>query len=125
MRCLTPIVVLLLSAALVIGGVAVGSAAAPQHETHTAIHEYEGQIKSVKIDHCGMQPGSCEGSVILSQPGGREVTLAIKPGTWIERGNQLVLIEDLGVGNYIKARATALPGQPGEQAITLEQATTP
>ena len=38
------------------------------------------------------------GSVILAQAaGGGEVTLAIKPGTWLKRGDQLVTIDELGV----------------------------
>ena len=46
--------------------------------------QYEGQIKTIKVEKCGLQPGSCEGSVILARAaGGGEVTLAIKPGTWL------------------------------------------
>ena len=61
------------------------------------VKPYEGQIKSIKVDKCGLQPGSCEGSVILAQAaGGGEVTLAIKPGTWLKRGDQLVTIDELG-----------------------------
>lgn len=64
-----------------------------------------------------------------------EVTLAILPGTWIKRGDRLVLIDELGVGNYIMAQAAPLPegaSRPGtvgssigERAITVEQATIP
>jgi hypothetical protein len=49
------------------------------------------------------------------------VALVIKPGTWIQRGDQLVLIDELGVGNYLKARAAQLPGWKDELAITLEE----
>ena len=71
-----------------------------------AVQPYEGQIKSIKVDKCGLQPGSCEGSVILAQAAGKgEVTLAIKPGTWLKRGDQLVTIDELGVGNYVKVEA--------------------
>ena len=81
---------------------------------------YEGQIKSVKIDKCGLQPGSCEGSVILARAaGGGEVTLAIKPGTWLKRGDQLVTIDELGVGNYVKVEAVQLPGQQLQQITIL------
>jgi hypothetical protein len=81
---------------------------------------YEGQIKSVKIDKCGLQPGSCEGSVILAQSAGKgEVTLAIKPGTWLKRGDQLVTIDELGVGNYVKVEAVQLPGQQLQQITIL------
>jgi hypothetical protein len=81
---------------------------------------YEGQIKSIKVDKCGLQPGSCEGSVILAKAGGGgEVTLAIKPGTWLKRGDQLVTIDELGVGNYVKVEAVQLPGQQLQQITIL------
>ena len=87
---------------------------------HTAkMQPYEGQIKTVKIDKCGLQPGSCEGSVILARAGGAgEVTLAIKPGTWLKRGDQFVTIDELGVGNYVKVEAVQIPGEP-LQRITI------
>jgi hypothetical protein len=81
---------------------------------------YEGQIKAIKVEKCGLQPGSCEGSVILAKAaGGREVTLAIKPGTWLKRGDQLVTIDELGVGNYVKVEAVQLPGQQLQQITIL------
>ena len=81
---------------------------------------YEGQIKSIKIDKCGLQPGSCEGSVILAKAGGGgEVTLAIKPGTWLKRGDQLVTVDELGVGNYVKVEAVQIPGQQLQQITVL------
>jgi hypothetical protein len=81
---------------------------------------YEGQIKAVKIDKCGLQPGSCEGSVILAQVGGKgEVTLAIMPGTWLKRGTQLVTIDELGIGNHVKVEAVQLPGQQLQQITIL------
>jgi hypothetical protein len=84
---------------------------------------YEGQIKSVKIDKCGLQPGSCEGSVILARAGGAgEVTLAIKPGTWLKRGDQFVTIDELGIGNYVKVEAVQLPGQQLQQITILNSA---
>jgi hypothetical protein len=81
--------------------------------------QFEGQIKSIKVDKCGLQPGSCEGSVILVQKAGGEVTLAIKPGTWLKRGDQLVTIDELGIGNYVKAEAVQLPGQQLQQITIL------
>jgi len=81
---------------------------------------YEGQIKSIKIDKCGLQPGSCEGSVILAKAGGGgEVVLAIKPGTWLKRGDQLVTVDELGVGNYVKVEAVQIPGQQLQQITVL------
>jgi hypothetical protein len=101
-------------------------------ETEKApVKQYTGQIKSIKIDKCGLKPGTCEGSIVLAQKGGPEVALAILPGTWIQRGGQLVTIDELGVGNYIMAQATPLPQEarrpgavgsdPGERAILLEE----
>ena len=87
-----------------------------------AVQPYEGQIKSVKVDKCGMQPGSCEGSVILAKKaGGEEVTLAIKPGTWLKRGDQFVTIDELGVGNYVKVEAVQLPGEPLQRITILSR----
>jgi hypothetical protein len=87
------------------------------------VQPYEGQIKSVKIDKCGLQPGSCEGSVILARAaGGGEVTLAIKPGTWLKRGDQLVTIDEIGVGNYVKVEAVRLPGEQVDRITILETA---
>ena len=89
------------------------------------VQPYEGQIKSIKIDKCGLQPGSCEGSVILAQAGGDgEVTLAIKPGTWLKRGNQLVTIDELGVGNHVKVEAVQLPGEQLQRITILSPRTT-
>ena len=49
------------------------------------VQPYEGQIKSVKVDKCGLQPGSCEGSVILARDGGgEEVTLGHQTGDLVE-----------------------------------------
>jgi hypothetical protein len=81
---------------------------------------YEGQIKSIKVDKCGLQPGSCEGSIVLARAGGAgEVTLAIKPGTWLKRGDQLVTIDELGIGNYVKAEAVQIPGTQLQQITIL------
>jgi hypothetical protein len=82
--------------------------------------QYEGQIKAIKVEKCGLQPGSCEGSVILARAASAgEVTLAIKPGTWLKRGDQLVTIDELGVGNYVKVEAVQLPGQQLQQITIL------
>src|ERR687892_1120647 len=109
--------VLLLCMALLVGPVPLAMAGAA---STAKVMPYEGQIKSIKVDKCGLQPGSCEGSVIVAQAGGKgEVTLAIKPGTWLKRGDQFVTIDELGVGNYVKAEAVQIPGQPLQQITVL------
>jgi hypothetical protein len=91
--------------------------------TTAPVQPYEGQIRSVRIDKCGLQPGSCEGSVILARAGGAgNVVLAIRPGTWLKRGDQFVTIDELGIGNYVKVEAVELPGQPLQQITVLSAA---
>jgi hypothetical protein len=80
---------------------------------------YEGQIKAIKVEKCGLQPGSCEGSVILVGQPVLGKPLAIKPGTWLKRGDQLVTIDELGIGNYVKVEAVQLPGQQLQQITVL------
>jgi hypothetical protein len=128
MKRINAVVVLLLCTVLVVGLMSLGMAG---EQRQPPVKEYEGQIKAVKIDKCGLQPGSCQGSIVIAQKGGGDVTLAILPGTWIKRGDHLVLIDELGVGNYVKAQATPLPEEArregsvgssmGERAITLEE----
>ena len=57
----------LLGAALSWGVVSLALAGAP---ATAPVQLYEGQIRSVKIDKCGLQPGTCEGSIILARAGG-------------------------------------------------------
>lgn len=118
MKRINVVVGLLLYVALAVGVVSLVVAG---EQRPTPVKQYEGQVKSIKIDKCGLQPGSCEGSIVIAQKGGSDVALVIKPGTWIQRGDHLVLIDELGVGNYLKARAASLPGWKDELAITLEE----
>jgi hypothetical protein len=117
-----------LGVALIVGWGTRGSAGQRQG---TPVRQYSGQVQSIKIDRCGLEPGTCEGSIVLRLQDGREVALAIQPGTWIKRGDQLVLIDELAVGNYLRAQAMPLPttavregtvgSSPGERALTLEE----
>jgi hypothetical protein len=83
------------------------------------VKRYEGQIRTIKIERCGIEPGQCIGSIILAQKGGAEVTLGIRPGTWLKRGANVVVIEELGVGNYVTVEAVAIPGDPLQQITVL------
>ena len=39
--------------------------------------------------------------------------------TWLKRGDQLVTIDELGIGNYVKAEAVQLPGLRLQQITIL------
>jgi len=117
MRRTRSVVGFLLCAALAVAFVASAMAGAA---STAKVMPYEGQIKSIKVDKCGLQPGSCEGSIILARAGGAgEVTLAVKPGTWLKRGDQFVTIDELGVGNYVKVEAIQIPGIELQQISVL------
>jgi hypothetical protein len=99
-----------LGAMLVVGVGSWGMASAAPRAT---IQMYTGQVREIKIDQCGLQPGTCEGSLVLQQSGGQEVALAIPPGTWIQRGDQRVHLDEVGIGNYVRAQAAPLPTEVG------------
>jgi hypothetical protein len=73
---------------------------------------YTGQVRSIKINQCGLEPGTCEGSLVIEQARGRVVALAIPVETAIERGGQRVHLEELGVGNYVMVQAAPLSPVP-------------
>jgi hypothetical protein len=81
---------------------------------------YEGQIKSVRIDKCGLQPGLCEGAILLAPKGGEDTSVDIRIGTWIKRGEHFLTIEDLKVGDEVKAQTFRLPGERNPRAAILE-----
>src|ERR671923_2287271 len=76
------------------------------------VQSYTGQVREIKIDQCGLEPGTCEGSLVLAQARGQEVDLAIPVGTAIQRGGQRVHLEELGVGNYVMVQAAPLSPVP-------------
>jgi hypothetical protein len=76
--------------------------------TQAQAQSYTGQVREIKIDQCGLEPGTCAGSLVLAQARGQQVDLAIPAGTTIQRGNQRVHLEELGVGNYVMVQAASL-----------------
>jgi hypothetical protein len=105
----------LLTAGMLVSGVAQGGA----REGYTT-SIYEGQIKSIKIDKCGLQPGLCEGSIILAQQGGDEATLDVRVGTWMKRGDRFLTIDELQVGDRVKAQTFKISGQAAPRVAILE-----
>ena len=64
----------------------------------------------VRVDTCGPRPGLCAGMIVLTRRHGSEVILAIRPGMWITRGDRLVLLEELRVGDQIHVPAFEMAG---------------
>jgi hypothetical protein len=97
-------------AALLTVGVGTGgvATAAPQGQAQA----YTGQVREIKIDQCGLEPGTCAGSLVLAQARGQQVDLAIPAGTTLQRGHQRVHLEELGVGNYVMVQAAPLSPLP-------------
>jgi hypothetical protein len=101
--------VLGLGAMLMAGTGPWGMAAAAQP---APTQTYTGQVREIKIDQCGLEPGTCEGSLVLAQARGQEVDLAIPEGTAIQCSGQRVHLEELGVGNYVMVQAAPLSPSP-------------
>jgi hypothetical protein len=104
-------VLLLAWMALALGGVAQG-AVGEQGWSH--LHQYWGQVQSIRVDKCGQRPGFCEGAIVLTPRRGSEVRLAIRPGMWITRGDRLVRLEELRVGDQIHVQAFEVAGAGAE-----------
>jgi hypothetical protein len=81
---------------------------------------YEGQIKSIRIDKCGLQPGLCEGAIMVTRKGGEDTLVDIRIGTWIKRGENFLTIEDLKIGDQVKAQTFRLPGDTNPRVAILE-----
>lgn len=87
---------------LAVSGAAAASPQAP-------VQAYTGQVEEINIGHCDQQPGTCAGSLVLAETGDQEVTLTIPAGTTIQRGDERVHLEQLGVGNYVSVQAAPVP----------------
>ena len=98
-----------LAALLTVG---VGTWGVASAAAQAQAQSYTGQVREIKIDQCGLEVGTCEGSVVLAQARGQEVNLAIPTGTTIQRGNQRVHLEELGIGNYVMVQAIPLSPSP-------------
>lgn len=95
----------------------VGPTLAEQGYTTTV---YEGRITSIRVEKCGLQPGLCEGSIILSSPGGADTTVGVRVGTWIKRSDEFLTIEHLNIGDRVKAQTFRFPGEANPRAAILE-----
>ena len=94
--------VLGLGAMLIAGAGAWG---VPSAAAQGQVQSYTGQVREITIDQCGLEPGTCAGSLVLAQARGSQVDLAIPEGTTIQRGDQRVHLDELGIGNYVMVQA--------------------
>jgi hypothetical protein len=53
------------------------------------------------------------------------VSLAIRPGNWIKRGERLVLLEELSVGNDVHVQAIESAAGRDKQATEIKATTPP
>jgi hypothetical protein len=106
-------VLLLAWIALALGSMAQG-AVGEQGWSH--LQQYWGQVQSISVDKCGQRPGLCEGTLVLTPRRGSTVRLAIRPGMWLTRGDRLVRLEELRVGDQIHVQAFEVAGAGAEQA---------
>jgi hypothetical protein len=95
-------------------------------EPRTALlRQYWGKIASVRVDKCGKRPGLCEGMIILARRDGGQLALAVRPGTWIKRGDRLILLEELRVGDDVHVQAIEIPEGGAMRATTIDTSTNP
>jgi hypothetical protein len=80
------------------------------------LQQYWGQVQSISVDKCGQRPGLCEGTMVLTLRHGSTVRLAIRPGMWLKRGDRLVRLEELRVGDQIHVQAFEVARAGAEQA---------
>jgi hypothetical protein len=105
--------------------IAVAWPALAEEQRSALLKQYWGTITSIRIDRCRKQPGLCEGAITLARREGGEVTLAIRPGTWIKRGECLVLLEELRVGHDVHVQAIEIAVERGVQPTKGEVTTPP
>jgi hypothetical protein len=116
------VVLLVAWISLTSGLASLGTAGEPRT---VLLKQYWGNITSVRVDKCGKRPGLCEGMIILARRDGGQLALAIRPGTWIKRGDRLILLEELRVGDDVHIQAIEIPEEGAMRATTIDTSTNP
>jgi hypothetical protein len=111
-------IAIVLLCAMLSGGMASLDGSGAPYEA--AAMRFEGRITLVRVHLCGLEPGRCEGFMVLATATGGEVALAIMPGIRIEHNTQLATIEDLQVGDYVEVQAVQVTGEPLRRILKLE-----
>lgn len=84
-----------------------------------AVQRLEGRIRSIQIE-CSQPLSVCEGSIILADTRGGEVTLAVRAGTWIRRGERFLSPRELATGIPIRVQTFRMVGDALPRAALIE-----
>lgn len=68
----------------------------------------QGQVVSITITKCALKPGTCEGWVELREASGQVVKLFVDPNSRLTRAGKPIMISELGIGNFIRARGARM-----------------
>jgi hypothetical protein len=116
MRSSTVVVILQLVTALSMGIVAAVNAGEP---FSGPMQQMEGQIKAIDFA-CHAVQGVCEGAIVVVERRRGDVTLVIRPGTQIRRGEQPMTLHELELGAPIKAFAFRMGGDQLPRVVLIE-----
>ena len=111
-------IAIVLLCAMLSGGMASLDGSGAPYEA--AAIRFEGRVTLVRVHLCGLEPGRCEGFIVLTTATGGEVTLAIMPGIRIEHNTQLAMLEDVKLGDYVEVQAVQVGGEPLPRIVKLE-----
>jgi hypothetical protein len=100
MRSITIVGVFSLLSMLSAGSLLWGEAV----EHQAALMRCAGHVKAVTIHMCGLHPGGCQGTLVLVTDEGDEIAVALMPPLRIERGEQVVTIDAIAVGDYVRVQ---------------------
>jgi hypothetical protein len=109
-------VILLLVAAFSMGIVAAVNAGEP-FSGH--VQQMAGRIKAINFA-CHAAQRACEGSMVVAERRRGDVTLVLRPGLQIRRGEQLLALRELELGAPIKAFAFQMSGEQLPRAVLIE-----
>jgi len=86
-----------------------------------AQQKVEGMVVALKIEKCGMQPGSCEGTIDIGEPG-KARTLAVAPGTTtINKEGHVVVLQEVKLGDRAVAEVVRKDGQDIAKVIDVHK----
>jgi hypothetical protein len=118
MRRSAGVVILRWVAAFSVGVVAAVSAGEP---FSGSVQQMAGQLKAINFA-CHEAQDVCEGAMVVAEQRRGDVTLVIRPGTQIRRGEQALTLHELELGAPIKAFAFQMSGEQLPRVVLIEVA---